>query len=84
MFDLDTFLMSLYLIGFNDRNAFCSAEPLGPGADPYQAMNGLSDPGVLDSPCKGNCGLFLLEGRRNNESRRLKCDLMIIIDFLYQ
>ncbi len=49
MFDLDTFIMALYLIGYNERNAFCSAEPLGPGSDPYQQMNGLNDPGMLDS-----------------------------------
>jgi sugar phosphate isomerase/epimerase len=58
MFDLDTFLMSLYLTGFNDRNAFCTAEPLGPGSDPYQAMNGLGDPAMLDALVKETAEYF--------------------------
>jgi D-psicose/D-tagatose/L-ribulose 3-epimerase len=58
MFDLDTFLMVMYLNGYNDRNVFCTAEPLGPGADPYQAMNGLSDPKILDDLVKETAEYF--------------------------
>ena len=58
MFDLDTFLMVMYLNGYNDRNVFCSAEPLGPGADPYQAMNGLSDHKILDDLVKETAEYF--------------------------
>ncbi|WP_027955228.1 sugar phosphate isomerase/epimerase family protein [Halobacillus kuroshimensis] len=39
MIDLDTIIMSLYLIGFNQEGKFVTPEPLGPGADPYPAMN---------------------------------------------
>ncbi len=60
MFDLDTFMMALYLIGYNDRDVFCSAEPLGPGADPYQAMNGISDPEILDMLVKETADYFYL------------------------
>lgn len=39
MIDLDTIIMSLYLIGFNQEGKFVTPEPLGPGGDPYPAMN---------------------------------------------
>jgi sugar phosphate isomerase/epimerase len=68
MFDLDTFLMSLYLTGFNDRNAFCTAEPLGPGSDPYQAMNGMGDPKMLDALVKETADYFY---RREEEIMKL-------------
>ena len=48
MLDLDLIIMTLYLIGYNNKRAFCSAEPLGSGADPYRQMYGRSDPAVLD------------------------------------
>ncbi|MCL5986344.1 MAG: sugar phosphate isomerase/epimerase [Actinobacteria bacterium] len=48
MLDLDTVIMALYLIGYNDKRAFCSAEPLGAGADPYRQMYGKNDPVMLD------------------------------------
>ena len=48
MLNIDVFIMSLYLMGYNEKQAFCSAEPLGPGADPYQQMNGKNDPAMLD------------------------------------
>lgn len=38
--DLDTIIMALYLIGYNTEGRFVTPEPLGPGADPYPAMNG--------------------------------------------
>ncbi len=46
--DLDTILMALYLIGYNNDKCFATPEPLGPGGDPYPAMYGKSDPQVLD------------------------------------
>ncbi|MBM3705704.1 MAG: hypothetical protein FJW66_04175 [Actinobacteria bacterium] len=47
--DIDTLIMSLYLIGFNnDDSCFLSPEPLGPGGDPYPAMYGKPDPKLLD------------------------------------
>lgn len=48
MLDLDTIIMALYLIRYNNRDAFVTPEPLGPGGDPYPAMNGAPDPLALD------------------------------------
>lgn len=46
--DLDLVLMALYAVGYNNERCFCSAEPLGPGGDPYPQMYGSPDPDVLD------------------------------------
>lgn len=46
--DLDTIIRALYLIGYNNDNCFVTPEPLGPGGDPYPAMNGKPDPAKLD------------------------------------
>lgn len=46
--DLDTIIMALYLIGYNNDSCFVTPEPLGPGGDPYPAMNGKPDPASLD------------------------------------
>jgi D-psicose/D-tagatose/L-ribulose 3-epimerase len=46
--DLDTIIRSLYLIGFNREGRYVTPEPLGPGGDPYPAMNGKPDPTLLD------------------------------------
>ena len=46
--DLDTLIMALYLIGYNEPGRFVTPEPLGPGGDPYPAMNGQPDPALLD------------------------------------
>lgn len=46
--DLDTIIMALYLIGYNNDRCFVTPEPLGPGGDPYPAMNGKPDPAKLD------------------------------------
>jgi hypothetical protein len=40
--------MALYLIGFNDDGRYVTPEPLGPGGDPYPAMNGRPSPASLD------------------------------------
>lgn len=47
--DLDLILMALYAVGYNNDTCFCSAEPLGPGGDPYPQMFGSPDPKVLDA-----------------------------------
>ncbi len=47
--DLDLILMALYAAGDNNETCFCSAEPLGPGGDPYPQMFGDPDPKVLDA-----------------------------------
>jgi D-psicose/D-tagatose/L-ribulose 3-epimerase len=46
--DLDTIIMALYLIGYNRSGRFVTPEPLGPGGDPYPAMNGKPDRKLLD------------------------------------
>ncbi len=46
--DLDTIIRALYLIGYNTDGRFVTPEPLGPGADPYPAMNGKPDPKALE------------------------------------
>jgi hypothetical protein len=45
--DLDTIIMALYLIGYNNDKCFCTPEPLGPGGDPYPAMFGKPNNEVL-------------------------------------
>lgn len=46
--DLDTIIRALYIIGFNRPGCYVTPEPLGPGGDPYPAMNGNPDPAALD------------------------------------
>ncbi len=46
--DLDTIIMALYLIGYNRDGCYVTPEPLGPGGDPYPAMFGKPDKGLLD------------------------------------
>lgn len=46
--DIDTVIRALYLIGYNEGSRFITAEPLGPGSDPYVAMNGQPEKSVLD------------------------------------
>jgi sugar phosphate isomerase/epimerase len=46
--DLDLILMALYVTGYNNDKCFCSAEPLGPGGDPYPQMFGSPDVETLD------------------------------------
>lgn len=46
--DIDTVIMALYLIGYNTDGKFITAEPLGPGGDPYPAMNGIPNIEQLD------------------------------------
>ena len=58
MLDLDIIIKALYLIGYNDKNAFLSAEPLGPSADPYYQMYGRTDPEVLDKLVSDTASYF--------------------------
>jgi len=46
--DLDTIIMALYLIGFNEEGRFVTPEPLGPGGAPYPSMYGKPDKVLLD------------------------------------
>lgn len=46
--DIDTMMMALYLVGYNNEWCYCTPEPLGPGGDPYPAMFGMPDQKILD------------------------------------
>lgn len=46
--DLITIIKALYLIGFNREGRYVTPEPLGPGGDPYPAMNGMPDKALMD------------------------------------
>ncbi|WP_103063790.1 sugar phosphate isomerase/epimerase family protein [Actinomyces qiguomingii] len=46
--DLDGVIMAAYLVGANSDGRFMTPEPLGPGAGPYPARNGLPDVPALD------------------------------------
>ena len=46
--DIDTVIMALYLIGYNEGECYVTPEPLGPGGDPYPAMYGKPDSKKLD------------------------------------
>ena len=50
--DIDTIIMALYLIGYNNEDCFATAEPLGPGGDPYSAMFGSPEKDLLDDLVK--------------------------------
>ncbi len=56
--DLDLILMALYVVGYNNPECFCSAEPLGPGGDPYPQMFGSPDPSLLDRLVKNTATVF--------------------------
>lgn len=46
--DLDTVIMTLYVMGYNEEGRYVTPEPLGAGSDPYPAMYGRTDPKALD------------------------------------
>jgi sugar phosphate isomerase/epimerase len=58
--DIDTVIMALYLIGYNRPGCYVTPEPLGPGGDPYPAMNGKPDPALLDQ-LVGQTALYFRE-----------------------
>jgi D-psicose/D-tagatose/L-ribulose 3-epimerase len=47
--DVATIIRALYVIGYNLDDRFVTFEPLGPGGDPYPAMNGKPDKAKLDA-----------------------------------
>jgi len=46
--DLDTIIMALYVVGYNQSGCYVTPEPLGPGGDPYPAMHGKPNTKSLD------------------------------------
>jgi sugar phosphate isomerase/epimerase len=41
--DIDTIIMALYILRYNEKSNFVTPEPLGPGGDPYPAMHAKPD-----------------------------------------
>jgi D-psicose/D-tagatose/L-ribulose 3-epimerase len=56
--DLDTIIMALYLIGYNEEGRFVSPEPLGPGGAPYPAMYGKPDKKLLEQLVQKTASYF--------------------------
>jgi D-psicose/D-tagatose/L-ribulose 3-epimerase len=56
--DLDAIIMALYLIGFNAQGHYVTPEPLGPGGDPYPAMQGKPDKKLLDKMVRQTAKYF--------------------------
>ena len=56
--DLDTIIMALYVIGFNQPGYYVTPEPLGPGGDPYPAMYGKPDKLALDAMVEQSARYF--------------------------
>jgi sugar phosphate isomerase/epimerase len=56
--DLDTIIMALYMIGYNQSDCFVTPEPLGPGGDPYPAMHGRTDTTLLDKLVRDTVNYF--------------------------
>lgn len=56
--DLDTIIMALYLINYNNEKCFRTPEPLGPGGDPYRVMHGVPDPDQPDQLVNDNVRRF--------------------------
>jgi len=67
--DLDTIIRALYLTGHNADRRFVTPEPLGPGGDPYPAMNGRPDAEALDALVGTSVRYF-----RERESAVLEAD----------
>jgi sugar phosphate isomerase/epimerase len=65
--DLDTIIMALYVGGYNQEGKFVTAEPLGPGGDPYPALYGKPDTARLDHLVKQTVSYF-----REREEELLK------------
>jgi sugar phosphate isomerase/epimerase len=47
--DVDVVIMALYAAGYHEAEGFCTAEPLGAGANPYAMMFGAPDTTALDA-----------------------------------
>ncbi len=69
--DIDTVIMALYLIGYNRPGCYVTPEPLGPGGDPYPAMNGKPDPATLEHLVQQTARYF-----RAREAAVLESDVM--------
>jgi D-psicose/D-tagatose/L-ribulose 3-epimerase len=66
--DVDTMIMALYLVGYNEPGRFVTPEPLGPGGDPYPAMYGKPDTALLEKLVQQTARYF---GEREEAVRAL-------------
>lgn len=67
--DLDTIIMALYLIGYNNDDAcYLTPEPLGPGGDVYRARYGRTSESELDTLVESSVTYFR---QREEEVRNL-------------
>ena len=62
--DLDIVIMALYIIGYNNQYCFCTLEPLGGGANPYDMLYGQPDIKAVDTLVNGTAAYFF---ERENE-----------------
>jgi len=62
--DLDIVIMALYAIGYNNKYCFCTLEPLGGGANPYDMLYGQPDVEAVDALVKETAEYFF---ERENE-----------------
>jgi len=62
--DLDIVIMALYVIGYNNKYCFCTLEPLGGGANPYDMLYGQPDIEAVDALVKETAAYFF---ERENE-----------------
>lgn len=69
MLDLDIVIMALYVAGYNNDRCFCSPEPLGTGANPYDQMFGSPDPAMLDELVRQTASYFYTREREVLEAR---------------
>lgn len=56
--DYDTIIKALYILQSKKINFFVSAEPLGPGGDPYPAMHCMPDSNELDAMVSQSINYF--------------------------
>lgn len=56
--DLDIVIMAMYVIGYNNKNCFCTLEPLGGGSNPYDMLYGQPDIKAVDALVKGTAKYF--------------------------
>ena len=75
MLNLDLVLMSLYLVGYNQRESFVTAEPLRVGADPYAAVYEKPNPGAMDELVQATFHYFIIREKKIKQCRKTQVPL---------
>lgn len=76
MLDIDTAIMAMYVVGYNNDKCFCTPEPLGTGSNPYEQMYGRPESKMLDELVHQTASYFYEreeELLNASESDLLKC-----------